>query len=459
MTAKPEPADETVAIEANYDGLVGLTHNYGGLSAGNLASQANAGAVSRPREAALQGLAKMKRLANRGLVQGVLPPHERPHVSTLRAAGFSGSDADVLERAWAVDARLVRNMSSSAAMWAANAATVSPSADTHDGRVHFTPANLHTMLHRSIEADTTRRALARAFPDPKHFCVHAPLPPHAAFSDEGAANHVRLCHDFGAPGVELFVYGREAAESSGAVPSRQSRLAGESIARGHGLAQRRVVHARQSRAALEAGAFHNDVVGVGSKHVMFFHERSFDDTAATLEALRRAADGLFEPVFVEVREDEAPLADVIKSYLFNSQLLAVPGSDRLVLIAPSEAEADAPTKAYCDQLTAGNGPIGAVEFVDVRQSMANGGGPACLRLRVVLTEDERAAAHAGMILDDALHDRLVDWVGRRYREELQPNDLGDPNLLVEVREALDELTQILDLGAEFYPFQRAGAGS
>jgi len=454
MTAHPEPS----AIEANYDGLVGPTHNYGGLSAGNLASKANAGAVSRPREAAVQGLAKMKRLADRGLVQGVLPPHERPFVSTLRAAGFAGTDAEVLQRAWSEDARLVRNMSSSAAMWAANAATVSPSADTRDGRVHFTPANLHTMLHRSIEADTTRRALERAFPGGKHFCVHGPLPAHAAFSDEGAANHVRLCAEFGAPGVELFVYGRDADETPGlGVPARQSRLAGESIARRHGLTSARVVHARQSRQALEAGAFHNDVVGVGSKHVMFFHARSFDDKAATLDALRAAADGLFEPVFVEVSEDEAPLADVIQSYLFNSQLLAIPGSDRLVLVAPSEAEANAPTKAYCDQLAAGNGPIEAVEFVDVRQSMANGGGPACLRLRVVLSPDERRAAHQGMILDDALHASLVDWVERRYREELHPNDLGDPALLTEVREALDELTQILDIGGDFYPFQRTGA--
>ncbi len=44
--------------EINFDGIVGPSHNYAGLSLGNLASARNAGAVSRPRDAALQGLAK-----------------------------------------------------------------------------------------------------------------------------------------------------------------------------------------------------------------------------------------------------------------------------------------------------------------------------------------------------------------------------------------------------------------
>lgn len=446
------------AVEANYDGLVGPTHNYGGLSQGNLASQANEGEVSRPRDAALQGLAKMKALSARGLVQGVLPPHERPYIPLLRAAGFLGTDAQVLQAAWKAAPRLVRQASSASAMWAANAATVSPSADTADGRLHLTPANLHTMLHRSIEGAQTQRALARAFPSPERFAVHAPLPGHAAFADEGAANHVRLCADHGAPGVEIFVHGREAfAPPTLNVPARQSRLAGEVIARAHGLDDKRTVHVRQSDAALEAGAFHNDVVCVGAKTVMFFHEQAFAEKAATLAAIARAADGLFEPVFIEVAAAEVSLADAVASYLFNSQLLALPGEDRLTLIAPLETETNAAARAYCDRLVASNGPIGAVKFVDVRQSMSNGGGPACLRLRVVLTAAERAAANGAMLLDDALHDRLADWITRRYREELAPNDLADPALLTETREALDELTGVLRLGSDFYPFQQAGA--
>jgi succinylarginine dihydrolase len=128
-----------MAREVNFDGLVGPTHNYGGLSLGNLASQNNAASVSRPREAALQGLAKAKALAAMGLVQGVLPPHERPFLPVLRARALAGDDGDVLRAAWRADPRLLTNACSSAHMWAANAATVSPAADTGDGRVHFTP--------------------------------------------------------------------------------------------------------------------------------------------------------------------------------------------------------------------------------------------------------------------------------------------------------------------------------
>ena len=41
--------------EINFDGLVGPSHNYAGLSIGNLASTRNAGQLSQPRRAALEG--------------------------------------------------------------------------------------------------------------------------------------------------------------------------------------------------------------------------------------------------------------------------------------------------------------------------------------------------------------------------------------------------------------------
>ena len=88
--------------ETNFDGLVGPTHSYAGLSYGNVASARNQGAAGNPRKAALQGLAKMEAVAALGLVQGVLPPHERPHVPTLRALGFGDAktqfDGNVCQR-------------------------------------------------------------------------------------------------------------------------------------------------------------------------------------------------------------------------------------------------------------------------------------------------------------------------------------------------------------------------
>ena len=445
-----------LATEANYDGLIGPTHNYGGLSAGNLASASNKGLIARPREAALQGLAKMKLMRDAGLVQGVLPPQARPDLTQLRLMGFSGDDEAVLKIAWMANPALVRNMSSASSMWSANAATVSPSADCKDGRLHLTPANLSTMLHRSIESEQTGRALRAAFPDEAHAIVHDALSLQATYSDEGAANHVRLCDQQGEQGVELFVYGRDAlsGENTTNFPARQTMQASHIIATRHQLNGAHIVFARQAARAIDAGAFHNDVVCVGARQCLFYHEYAFENTKDTLAAINKAANGLFEPQFVEVSNEDVPIGDAIKAYLFNSMLVQLPGKERLTLIAPTETENNKFTKAYCDKLVAGNGPIGEVMYVDVRQSMRNGGGPACLRLRVVLTEAEQAAANQRMLLDDTLFAQLNSWVSRHYREELAPDDLGDPSLMRESFTALDELTNIMGLGSDFYPFQR-----
>ena len=441
------------ASEANFDGLIGPTHNYGGLSAGNLASAGNAGLISRPKDAALQGLKKMRLMHDRGLWQGVLPPQQRPFLPALRAAGYSGADRQIYEAVWKTDPRLARNMLSASSMWAANAATVSPSSDTAAGQLHLTPANLSTMLHRSIEHEQTARALKAAFP---FATVHEALPMQSVFADEGAANHVRLCAERGAQGVELFVYGREGYTGGDTnFPARQTLKSVEAIARRHGLNLARTVFAKQSKAAIDAGAFHNDVVCVGAKETLFFHELAFADTDAMKADVTAAAEGLFTPNFVQVPLADVPIADAIKAYLFNSMLVQFPGDDRLTLIAPLETQENEATRKYCDKLTAGNGPIGRVDFVDVRQSMRNGGGPACLRLRVTLTEGEWARVNTGQKFSPELHSALSGWVNAHYRETLSPEDLADPALMEESFAALDELTQIMNLGSAFYPFQRA----
>ncbi len=440
------------AVEANADGLIGPTHSYAGLSPGNLASSLNKGEASNPRAAVLQGLDKMKRLADLGLPQYVLPPHERPNIPFLRSLGFTGSDARVLEQAWKDAPSFAAAACSASPMWAANAATVTPSADSADGRVHFTPANLVTNLHRSLEHRQTTRALDALFPDQDRFAVHDALPSVAHLADEGAANHVRLSADHGQAGVNLLVWGREAYEPwSGPYPARQTREASEAIARRHGASG--TVLARQSRAAIAGGTFHNDVVCVGALDTLFHHELAFEDTAGTHAAIRAAAAG-FDPIFVEVSSADLPLADAISSYLFNSMLVSLPGEDRLTLICPTETRDNARSHAVAQGLITSNGPIGRVEYVDVRQSMRNGGGPACLRLRVVLTEAEQAATNPAMRMTDDLHARLSQWGSTHYRDTLTPADLADPALLDESRRALDELTDILDLGGDFYPFQR-----
>ncbi|WP_342631162.1 N-succinylarginine dihydrolase [Marinobacter alkaliphilus] len=441
------------AVEANFDGLVGPTHNYAGLSWGNVASKSNVNSVANPREAALQGLAKMKQLADRGYVQGVLPPHERPHLPTLRALGFTGNDRQVLEQAASTDPSILAAVSSASAMWTANAATVSPSADTKDHRVHFTPANLSAKFHRSIEHRVTGRALKAIFTDESYFAHHPALPSVSHFGDEGAANHTRLCSRYGEPGVELFVYGQiafnEQAPAPVKYPARQTLEASRAIARLHGLSDRHAVFAQQNPAAIDAGVFHNDVIAVGNGNCLFYHELAFlEEDRVLAELSDRLTGAALEAV--RVSAGEVPIEDAVASYLFNSQLLNTP--DGMLLAVPGECREVPSVSRYLDQLVKVDGPITSVEVFDVKQSMRNGGGPACLRLRVVLNDEELHAINRGVILTDALYDRLVTWVNAHYRSELDQQDLADPMLLEEVRKALDELTGILGLGS-IYDFQ------
>lgn len=446
--------------ELNLDGLVGPTHNYAGLARGNLAAADHARQVSNPKAAALQGLAKMKALADLGVLQGLLPPHERPHVGTLRRLGYQGSDKAILAAA-AKTPELLAAVSSASAMWVANAATVSASADTGDHRVHFTPANLCGHLHRALEPEVTGRVLRAIFGDEAWFAHHSPLPSVPELGDEGAANHTRLCAAQGEPGVALFVYGRSGFPGRKPGPARfsarQTLEASQAVARQHGLRPARVVFAQQNPRAIDAGVFHNDVIAVGHEQLLFYHEQAFINEQPMLAELRAAlGEGALQAL--KVSEQDVPLADAVHSYLFNSQLVT---TDRgLVLVAPSECREVATVNRYLQALTSPDGPgaglIGEVMTLDVRESMRNGGGPACLRLRVPLTAPELEAMHAGVILTDTLYQRLVTWVEGHYRDRLTPDDLADPMLLEESRHALDELSGILGLGV-IYDFQR-GSG-
>ncbi|MGS7251913.1 N-succinylarginine dihydrolase [Pseudomonas sp. SK] len=445
------------SYEVNFDGLVGPTHNYGGLSYGNVASQSNSQQGSNPREAARQGLAKMKALADMGFKQGVLAPQERPDVAALRRLGFSGSDAEVIQRAAREAMPLLVASCSASSMWVANAATVSPSADTADGRVHFTAANLNCKYHRSIEHPTTSRVLGAMFSDERHFAHHAALPAVAQFGDEGAANHTRFCRSYGEAGVEFFVYGRSAFDSRYPAPqkypARQTLEASQAVARLHGLSDDGVVYAQQNPAVIDQGVFHNDVISVGNGEVLFYHEDAFLQTDTVLGQLRAklaSKGGNFQAICVP--RAAVTVEDAVRSYLFNSQLLSREDGSML-LVVPEECRNNERVWAYLGQLTSQGGPVKEVKVFDLKQSMQNGGGPACLRLRVALKETELAAVNQGVIMTAPLYDTLVQWVDKHYRDRLGEADLADPQLLLECRTALDELTQILKLGS-VYPFQR-----
>jgi succinylarginine dihydrolase len=409
--------------EINFDGIIGPSHNYAGLSLGNIASASNAGAVSEPRAAALQGVAKMRANIALGLAQGFFLPLDRPNTGWLESLGCDIASAEPHMRAAAFSA---------SSMWAANAATVSPAPDTADGRCHLTVANLVTMPHRSHEWTGTLAQLRLAFADTRHFAVHGPVP--APFGDEGAANHMRLCDGHDGAGVEIFVYGK----AGGPFPARQNIEAGKAIARRHGLARDRALFIQQSETAIAAGAFHNDVVAVANETVLFTHEQAFEDRSGAYAAIR----DVFPSVqIVEVPASAVSLADAIKSYLFNAQLVSLPeGGHALVL--PSESQDVTVVWQWLEAMVAGNGPIRRLVPVNVRQSMANGGGPACLRLRVVAdpaTVDPRFIATPQKL-------GLVEQViASHWPERIAPSDLAEPGLADTLRSARAALLDALDL--------------
>jgi succinylarginine dihydrolase len=412
-------------VEINFDGIVGPSHNYAGLSFGNLAATASKGATAFPRAAALQGIEKMRRNLRLGLAQGLFLPHRRPNDAWLAELGTDLASAPETLRAAAFSA---------SSMWAANAASVSPAPDTADGRCHLTVANLRTMAHRSHEWPETLAQLRLAFADESHFAVHAPVP--ATFGDEGAANHMRLCRRHDAPGVEIFVYG----ERGGAFPARQHVEASRAIAQLNRLDPERTLFVRQSEAAIAAGAFHNDVVAVANEHVLFAHEQAFDDKEAFYASLRRL---LPEIEIVEVPASLVSLAEAVKSYLFNAQLVTLPAGG-MALVLPEEARETERVWTWLQAMAAGNGPIRSLELVDVRQSMANGGGPACLRLRVVA---DPATVDPRFLVDEARLDRIAECVGSAWPEAIAPADLADPALVERVVAARNALLELLDLGA------------
>ncbi|MEW6349662.1 MAG: N-succinylarginine dihydrolase [Thermodesulfobacteriota bacterium] len=382
-----------VAFEVNFDGLVGPSHNYGGLSYGNIAAMRSRFSVSHPRAALIEGLHKMRVLVSLGLKQAVLPPQARPDFRLLRRLGYSGNEAAVLEKVAHDDPVLLHACWSASSMWAANAATVSPSADTADGRIHVTPANLVTQFHRAIEPPFTAKVLRKILPAAVH---HEPLPGTLQLGDEGAANHTRLATSYHDPGIELFVYGRSAFDPDKPrptiFPGRQTFEASAAVARLHQLDPRRIVFAQQNPRAIDEGVFHNDVISVGDRNVFLYHTEAFCDTKSVVRELReKFADlGTGELVLVPVTAEQVSVTDAVESYLFNSQLVALPDGNSC-LVAPRECETHAGIRAVLDDILEGKNPIRQVLFVDVRQSMKNGGGPACLRLRVVLTERLGAA--------------------------------------------------------------------
>lgn len=443
--------------ELNMDGLVGPTHNYAGLAAGNIASTSNALNFSNPQAAAKQGLDKMRFLHQMGLKQGILPPQQRPNLQLLYDLGFTGTPSEQLNQAQKTAPELLGACYSASSMWSANAATVAPSSDTYDQKVHFTAANLIANLHRHQEGEFSRLVLSRIFANPQYFHHHNLLPKSTTMGDEGAANHNRFCKSHADRGIHLFVYGKHGLQVDAEhslphkYPARQTLEASQAIARNHQLNPENVVYARQNPQAIDQGVFHNDVISVANETVFLVHEQAFEQQQKVLDSLRNKAQ--FPLTIIELSAKQMSIKDAVESYLFNSQLITLPNHNNMILVAPVECQNN-PRVSSCiaNMLMDSSNQINEIYYLDLKQSMCNGGGPACLRLRIPLNEVELAAIHQGVLVSDELLDTLDDWVAKHYRTQLCAKDLADPQLMNESLTALDELTQILKLGS-IYPFQ------
>ncbi len=451
------------AFDANLDGLAGPNHNYAGLSFGNVASQKHRGEASNPRLAALQGLQKMRALVEAGVPQLFLPPQMRPDFDFLRRLGFHGKLSDMLDAAYRVDPALLASVWSSSAMWAANAATYSPAADHSRGPAHVTPANLLGTLHRSLEANQSGHILRRILPVEAGFEHHDALPCDARFGDEGGANHTRFAPSPGSKGLHVFVHGRAgnagnaaggrhpAGTSPEKYPARQSLEASQALVRQHRLAESQVWHLRQNPRAIDAGVFHNDVIAVGQGETWLVHEQAYaEGEAALAETEKRYRDLNRRPLHLfRVSARQLSLREAVTTYFFNSQLFELPDGG-LRLLCAEESEEN-PKSRRLLQRAVSEGVIQKWQSLDLRQSMRNGGGPACLRLRLVLTPRQWQGLPEGVKMTSAKLDALEAWVKKHYRDRLSPQDLRDAGLALELKRALSDLAKLLRL-PDLYAF-------
>lgn len=430
------------AFEVNFDGLVGPTHHYGGLAYGNVASLKHASTVSNPKAAALQGLAKMRLMITLGLKQGILLPPPRPPMDLIHRLGFMGTEQEILEKMAGSHPELFSAFFSGSAMWTANSATTTPSFDSADQKCHFTPANLSGNFHRAIEAEFNYKLFQKIFQG-EYFEVHYPLRYGVQFSDEGAANHMRLCASHGQPGLHVYAYGRRAFDATQKLPShypaRQTLEASETIARTHHLATP-ALFLQQNPKAIDAGVFHNDVIAVSNESVLLAHAAAYQDPQA-FDKIKKSVD--FDLNMTIVSEKDLSIEEAISSYFFNSQLVTLP-DHTMAMILPTESEESKQAHALVDRLLNEDNPIVHAEYIDLRQSMRNGGGPACLRLRVVLTERELKAMNPRFLMDETMLGLLETWVSTHYRDRLTASDFLDREFRDSCDKALSELYALFD---------------
>lgn len=432
--------------EVIFIGLPGPTHHYGGLSGDNVASRSNRGIMSNPRQAALEALGLVRLLKSHGVAVGLLPPQLRPFLPELRKY-YSGDDASVIEQASGHNHALLAAMTSSASMWVANAATVTPAIDNDDGKLHITIANLHTNLHRRIEALTSYLTFRQIFRKVPNCAVEMPLDAENGFRDEGAANHMRLALHHAAPGLNVMVYGTD-GNPRDPTSARQNIEASQELIRKHKLSDEAQILVKQNPRVIEQGVFHNDVIAVSNENMLLAHAEAFSLGLADIDFIAdsfaaRSGQALCVRM---VQNHELTVQEAVSTYFFNSQLVTLP-SKKMVMIAPQEVKEHGKARLLMESIVAdSSNPIAHVEYIDLRQSMRNGGGPACLRLRVPMTGEQVAALenHSQVMMSDARLAEMEAVITRTYPDALYSREINHA-LYLTCREALAAIGACLGL--------------
>lgn len=414
--------------ELNIDGLIGPTHHFGGLGVGNKASEESQHQASNPRAAALEGLHKMQLVSSLGITQLYLPPPARPAWGWLENLGFTGDRREILARCAEASPILLSAAYSSAFMWTANAATMSAATDTMDACTHLKVANLSANLHRSIESEERYQQLRSLFANVPRVSVQPALLGCAPLRDEGAANVMRLCSPSGSEGCYVFVYGSDDGpndlQQARRRPPRQCMLASQLVAQSLQIASDRCIFVQQTPEAIDAGVFHNDVIATSHENLLLYHEQAFVDGVAFINQLheqfsKRTNESLLA---IQIQASELSLAEAVSTYLFNSQIVTQSdGSWRM--ICPSACQVSESVQSFLARLQRAVPRLKQIDYVHLQQSMANGGGPACLRLRVILDEEQiRQLPKSSIVTEDAAH-RLQSIIESEYPTHVTMSDL------------------------------------
>ena len=364
------------------DTIPGPTNHFGGHAVGNIASMNSKNNILNPQKAALEWLEKVKKVAMIGGNQFVLPPQRRP--LTHKKKTLTQSDI------------------SSSFIWMANAGLFIPRIDTQLENNQFIPANMKQSEHRNIEHPFHQYWLKKILKYSK--CnFHKILD----INDEGSANSIRLWHKKNQCGVNIFVYGKPNAR----YPIRQSKSSCEKII--NITKPRHYILLEQTKEAIDAGVFHNDVIAFGFKNTIICHEKAFSNQKQELKKLKKIfTNSLNAPLnIVEIANNSLSLNAAVKTYLFNSQVIEI--NNKFELICPIEVKEN-PNSYKITEKWVTNGLFNKVHFVNIKSSLKNGGGPACLRLCLYLNDNEVKKIPTKFKLDKTKYKKISKIILEHY---------------------------------------------